>query len=504
MNEQDRASAKSREAAQLNEAGEQCFTAGDFSGALQHFHQALILSPQDALTLNNIGVVLSKTGNSEKAFHILAQANATWPQDGRVLSNFMQVASIGQRLPEMMPRIYSYLAENYDEGVVASFIDNRTSLPKESRRHHQPLQKRLVVFVANKPISREAKLAFGLKRAGFDVVLICREEPNFTAADYFSGVHRYRTSDEALAMALSYNPWVYHIFANWNYEMPALFIRKRPGTIVLDDYDVMAGMVKKDFVHRTYPGNLALERFCLDNADGLCCRSLEQRYGRRFLGYRFRGKVLFLTDCCWASTEEPPLQVDKIDDGSIHVVYSGNMSPDITGPYNYHFDLAALLSKNRIHYHIYPFSTWHLTSFVPHLNAHMAANGGDTAYVHIHQPVPSDRLIGEIARYHYGVHLMWPNPRSRETDFPYEQRGFDYGSSNKIFDYIDARLSILVHRGRLQRFLVERYRNGKAIASLEDVLVTAVPKPPRVPKSYQLDANVQRLIRFYRSLNPAA
>ena len=48
-----------------------------------------------------------------------------------------------------------------------------------------------------------------------------------------------------------------------------MLIHNKLGKIVFDDYDVMAGMVKENFVRKRYPDNLELERFCLENADGL-------------------------------------------------------------------------------------------------------------------------------------------------------------------------------------------------------------------------------------------
>lgn len=492
----------SQEIKRLNDAGTQLFHQGDMRGAFEHFSNAISIFPESAVTLNNLGLIYWHTGNKEKAYATLRRAMDINPSDPEIVTNFGTIAKACGMAQEFTRLFLDRAANAYDNESTGAYIDialsdHRPPLKTTPTDHHQPRQ---VVFIANKPISREGKLAWGLKKAGFNVVLLHSEASNFDAPRYCSEVHQYHTPTQALELAQRYNPIAYHIFATWNYEMPALLTRYKPGKIVIDDYDVMAGMVKNDVARKKYPGNIELERFCLENADGICCRSLEAQYAKRHLGYAYKGKRLFLLDGCWYDRTTALERTPKIRDGHLHFVYCGNMSTEITGPYDYHQDVALLLSKHQIHYHIYPYYEHCRTILKDKFRHYLLENGGNPEYVHLHHPVASDHLIREISRYHYGLHLMWPNPIANPDDYPYELRGFDFGSTNKIFDYIDAGLPIFVHRGRLQKFLVERYGNGKGIRALEDILVNTIPESPPVPYAFQIEPNIRRLIRFYENL----
>ena len=166
----------------------------------------------------------------------------------------------------------------------------------------QPRTPRHVVFISDLPRSREVKLAYGLSQAGWQVTLLYKELPTFDATRYFADSQQYQEPWEALKLAACYTPVAYHVFSNWNFNVAATLIRYKPGKIVFDDYDVMAGVVKDDFLHKNYPGQLELERSCLENADGLCCRGLELQYAKRHLNYNppivsffFRSTVGILT-----------------------------------------------------------------------------------------------------------------------------------------------------------------------------------------------------------------
>ncbi len=485
----------------LNDAGTRLFAAGDFQGAYHQFRRALEHNPASAVTLNNIGITFWHTGRKEAAYQTLCKAMMANPSDREIVTSCGSVAKAIGKVDEFSRLFLTHAARCYDNDCMGVYIDivlsAKGARPTDRSSQQRPNQ---VVFLANKPLSREAKLAFGLKQAGFEVVLIHHEATNYDPSRYFSETIRYQTPDQAVELAQRFNPKVYHVFATWNYVMPALMVRNKPGKIVIDDYDVMAGMVKDRVARRDYPGNLELERFCLENADGLCCRSLEPRFAKKNMGYRYKGKSLFLLDGCWSNTAYAENPIPKIDDGHIHIVYCGNISPDLTGPYDYHHYVALLLSRHRIHYHIYPYYAHYTPILQAKYRDFLMKKGGDPGYLHIHYPLPADRLIREISRYHYALHLMWPNPEANPDDFPYEPRGFDYGSTNKIFDYFDAGLPVFVHPGRLQKFLVQRYGNGRAISDLPELVVDTVPDPLPVPAAYRMAPNIKRLVRFYEQL----
>jgi len=375
-----------------------------------------------------------------------------------------------------------------------------------------PRTPRQVVFVSDLPRSREAKLAYGLQQAGWQVVMLHCNAPTFDANKYCVEVQQYRNRWEALLLAARYTPVVYHVFSCWKFDVAATFIRYKPGKIVFDDYDVMAGMVKEDFARKHYPGQIELERFCLENADGLCCRSLETQYAKCYMGYKYRGKRIFFLDCCWDFADVSPSGV-KSPDGEIHVIYCGNFAVEKYLPENdpkgYQLWLVQSFAKQGIHYHLYP--------------PHYKVRRGDfeekfseyvtlaerTPFFHLHRSIASDNLVREIAQYDFGILILSRKINGVETE-AYAITKYDYAVSNKIFDYLDAGLLIIMGQDMFLHFIASRY--GTSIDA-KTVLMAIDKKALRkaispamkarvaaVKFAYSIRRNVGRLVDFYLAL----
>lgn len=366
----------------------------------------------------------------------------------------------------------------------------------------RPLTPRQVVFVSDFPCSREAKLAYGLQQVGWEVILLYGKGPNFDAIKYFKEIQQYRNRWEALNLAARYTPVVYHVFSRWYFDTAATLVRYRPGKIVFDDYDVMAGMLTEEHLDKyNNREKLEQERYCLENADGLCCRSLETQYAKRHLGYRFRGKRLLLLDCCWADgvCSYPPAAVQE---GDLHVAYSGNLPvADPADPEdiseNIHYEVAALLSRHRVHYHVYPSDRRLAEMCAPRILNYLAAHG-DPSYVHIHEPCSADDLTAELSHYHCGLHVLPLNVEGYMRQ--YTQEKFRYSTTNKIFDYLDAGLFVVIHPGAFQRFLVRRYRVGSSVSRVSELVSALRPNGVTIPDAFRLATNIGRLTKFYSSL----
>src|SRR4051794_6565288 len=63
---------------------------------------------------------------------------------------------------------------------------------------------RLVVFIADYPRGRVAKLAFALRQCGWRVVLLYKHKSIFDTAAYFDEVVRYTDAWQALTLATRY------------------------------------------------------------------------------------------------------------------------------------------------------------------------------------------------------------------------------------------------------------------------------------------------------------
>lgn len=67
--------------------------------------------------------------------------------------------------------------------------------------------------------------------------------------------------------------------------------------LVFDQYDIGNEMYTEKYIYAT-PENLADERYCLENADGLCFRGYEQEYLIEKMGYKMQGKMIQFFDYC--------------------------------------------------------------------------------------------------------------------------------------------------------------------------------------------------------------
>jgi hypothetical protein len=356
-----------------------------------------------------------------------------------------------------------------------------------------------VVFVSDRPLAREAKLAWGLQRAGWEVVLLCGQPPAFDAGALCSAVHPYRDYREAVEIARRYAPLVYHVFSCWSFDVAAALLRNGLGPIVHDDYDVMAGLLRDEVAMRNSPGQKQLERYCLEKAHGHCCRSLESQIARHRLGYRMDAPRILITDMCWGHGAPDVAKLSSLD-GELHVVYCGNVfngPPEAQGDNNFHYLTAATLSRRGAHYHLYPSSRELAEIYRAHLPRYMAEHGAPE-YAHVHDPVPCDRLVAELAQYDLGVQILSRNVEMSETDPTYHREKATYAAANKVFDYADAGIPVVIHGGMFQRAIVRRYRLGRSIGSIDEIADAPVGERVEPPAALTVEANVARLARFYR------
>lgn len=382
-------------------------------------------------------------------------------------------------------------------GALCHLTQKMRAISAAKKAAHRPRTLRQVVFVSDRVNARQLKMAWGLHQAGWQVILLHRETLGFDAGKDFSELCQYHTRWEVLWSAAHYTPMVYHVFSSWNFDVAATLIRYKPGKVVFDDYDLLTGMVKEEIIRR-YPGQLELEQYCLANADGLCCRGMHTQYLKRYLGYRPPKRILF-PEHCWAAVESQRTQ--KRTDG-VHIVYVGNLELDPDSPTSFQYQLAALLSSNSIHFHIYPAFPECAAMLQPIMAQHLA-KFGNPDFVHIHDTVPPNKLIDELAEYHYGIIISTDKIDYHDEHSTYYQHVSDYITANKVFDYMDAGLFIFTQGGRWLRRLVERHGNGKVVQCLQDIVTyckQASFVSPAIPNSYRLLSNIGRLTEFYVSL----
>lgn len=372
-----------------------------------------------------------------------------------------------------------------------------------------PRDESLVVLITVWAGPRVAKVAQALQAAGKRVVLVHKHEPTFSP-DFIDECRTFQTPADAVELACSYQPLAFHCFGKWDFLTTALMCFYKPGRVVFDNYDVLNGIV----IERPdgfYMQHLPLEKYCMETADGLVCRCLEPQAFRRW--QRRQGvtdrvpRLLFLDGC---SNSEETLSLPRRLPDEPHIVYIGNINPASVkeeDPFNYHFWLADICRQQRVHYHVYP----PLETLTAHLDAfaHYFELDRENPYFHFDRPIPSDMLAQELSRYDFGLLILSRDVKGLANE-SYTAEKYDVCIGNKVFDYFDAGLPILVHPGRFTSFIAKRY-GGAVDVSVDDLLdlrrfLQSLPfgrlrTGAMVSRhQYTVTSQGQRLVAFYESL----
>ncbi len=365
--------------------------------------------------------------------------------------------------------------------------------------------KKQIVLVTDIPYPREAKIAYSLKENGWNVVLLYKTEPTFDIIPYCSTVYNYSCNDEAYKFALQFEPVIYHLFSRWNYDLAAMFIRNRPGKIVFDTYDLMAGMVKVDFLEKNYPGQLKLERYCLENADGICCRSIETQYAKQKMGYKFKGKRIFFPEYCWNKYD---MAIRKNFNGRVSIAMVGNLNIDerydINDSRNCHLKLAIQLSNHNITSYLYKQNI--SPASIERVKDKIRGNSN----IIIGNITPS-KLIDVLSYCHGGL-IAAASDILEQPDPNYCLRKKHYGMGNKAFDYIDAGVAIIMDDSSnfLYR-LIKRHTTvfdfrsfmlniDSYLDKLREYLVVNEKDLYKIRDKLSMKKQIGRLITFYETI----
>ncbi|TAN45977.1 MAG: hypothetical protein EPN22_00485 [Nitrospirae bacterium] len=110
VDQQPAMSALLKEAALLNQQGEELFNNGDVSGALERFIRARTVAPDFAATYNNLGVVYWQTGQAQRSIEYFTEGLSLEPHNRDLIINFGQVLTETERHKEAKGLYEHYLA----------------------------------------------------------------------------------------------------------------------------------------------------------------------------------------------------------------------------------------------------------------------------------------------------------------------------------------------------------------------------------------------------------
>jgi hypothetical protein len=355
-----------------------------------------------------------------------------------------------------------------------------------------------VVFVSQHPKIREAKLAAGLRRLGWEVVLLHHHAFNGDATKYFDHVQRFETPLEAVFLSASTGADLFHVFSPAVDAVALAMLEHRPGRIIVDIVDVFDGMIYD------CPALMPAQRYCLQSADAIVMRDLQPVYAARRGEYNLPEHRIFFPEYCWGL---PRPEVERIDD-EIHAVQIGYIEMPQNGEVTElgYSDIFTKLVEGGIHVHLYKHM---LNAGSPEDHfAEFLELGHRTGRMHVHETVPVHAVHDELVKYDIGMnvtaHLLSDRPVRRAKN---DANIISCGSARNT-DYMDALLPVMTTSNlRFQQFLLRRYSMAinctrELLASPREALAKYRGQHVRdylhaKMQPFTIDAQTWRLAEFY-------
>jgi Flp pilus assembly protein TadD len=492
------------------ELGRAFYLAGQAGAAEATLLRSTEMAPTWAAIPCLLAVLYWRQGKIDEAFQYIRKALTLDAGDPEVVTDYALIQSEAAGPEAAVDLLEQHLAL-YDNPPVRSALEairqkaQSSSIPftPAVRRRSEP---RLAVFVGNWPRSRHAKIAYGLRSAGWQTVLLCQDTFGSDMTPYFDEIKYYKDEWQALALAATYSPRVFHAFSIWSDKTSVAMVKHKPGKVVYDYYDIVEGI-------QTAEHEVPAQRYCIENADGLCCRDLRPRWVSRASGYQLPAHRILFPDYCWDRPDDHGAIEPEPESDGLHVVSCGSFAIEKLGQADGGFlAIAERLAEQEIHFHIYPTP---LQSLVGDLQfedifSDYIALSRRTPFFHFHRPLPERDLMRELPRYHLGVAvshaLIYGEPLKR-----YAPEQLRCCVSARIFDYLDAGLPILMNKAlSFQFFLMSRH--GVGIDATADLLAHAAErlkpfvspefkaKARQARSAYGVRRQIGRLIKLYEAL----
>ena len=315
---------------------------------------------------------------------------------------------------------------------------------------------------------------------------------------------------EFVHYAREFDATVFHVFCSQNYDASTALILNGIGPVVVDCYDQFHGMFNDSYFQTRpqFKEQVPLERFVLENADGVCCRNLMLQYAKP--AYKISAPTLFYPEYCWNS-KHPHRSVKLHEhDGELHVLYAGSVvlkTKDGAFTFESYHWLAEVLCQLNIHFHIYP--TIDPAEFDEMLNEFTRMQR-EMHYFHYHEPVFGDEWLAELSQYDVGIAFSFPETEELpEKMFTTAASKSMYAS--KITDYLDAGVVTLTNSGCLLGWLTKRYGIGDCVdwkgvhdpefwRSLSERVLNGKFGLTTARSNWSISQHTQRLADYYDSV----
>ncbi len=506
---------------------------------LQEAHQLLdecaATSPENPVILE-LGVKiiyrLHASGQKDVAMQLISSLCATMVHNPCVAAAFLEITAMEKGIDEVLPHLNQFLCiskdpceftrrlvrilKKYGRDDLALHVAQasiRGKADDELRRVVVNLKqttrgtaqnKKLVVFVEPMPRARTMKIAGALRKQGWETILIHNSEVHFDPSNFYNHMLRYTTQSDALAKAVEFNPRVYHVVSGHADENAVAFIKEKIGKIVFDPYDTVEGLIKQDYIRQI----AQMQRFCIENADAICCRDLRPLHLKRALGYNLPKARIFFPDYCNVVRGPAPTLTSPSDE--IHVAFAGSI---VTSKHGHEpdwgiLDVGKALANDKVHMHIYPSQSCVHSNTFKTLFSEYFEYSATNPYFHFHDCLPMDQLVEGLRKYHFAFLGTWDLIFGKSNP-AYTRAAHRLCLSARLIDYIEAGLpSIIPSQLNTMHHLAARMGVGvtatpELFARPREALsqILRDQKLPgameRAQHAYHIDRHIGRLIQFY-------
>jgi hypothetical protein len=367
---------------------------------------------------------------------------------------------------------------------------------------------RRVVFVSERPSVREAKLAFGLKRAGWDVILLHRSGPGAADPGDFCETVEFSSPWQAVEHAHHAGASLFHVFAPNCDDTCLRLVDHKPGRVIIDFHDHMFSAADGlPEMQRKYAVDIDNQRHCLERADAVCCRDLQMQYRRAFTRIARGRPIICFPEYCWNIHPLP----EKPQNSDIHIVQVGWMGFETRGEHDagcLHVLREFVEAGCFVHIYLHPAYPHIGSAAYNSLFADYLDLASKTGRVVIHPTVSPQELVSELTPYNYGFGMS----NALTFDMPWRShnpRRFPYCGASRMFDYLDAGLGMLVNRELA--FMLRTFRpfhvmrDGTELVRAKRLRAALAERPTRqlvleARAALSIDRQIGRLTRFYESL----
>lgn len=376
-----------------------------------------------------------------------------------------------------------------------------------------PKNEKRVVFVIDHRSPRVYKIMRELYKNGWEIISFCRikrgkagikiDEEIF---QYSSKVEQYISAHGALYRCRRHSGGLFHVFCCFTYDVPVLLIKKGVGKVIFDSYDGHAGFRAGWNKTKRNLKTAEKEKFCLENADGLTCRSLETQYNKWHMGYQFKGKRLLFLDYC--STEDGRyLREHKLNETPTFFYANGLPDeincPDI--PEACVTETARILSEHGCKFIYYCSDSKVNAELMDHYTKAFEA----IPNAEIHERVPYAEMLKVMQQCDFaifpvrGTYKDWSN-YNQASSWNYYTK-YIYGFANKYFDAIETGLPMV---GYLLKRNVQMLKHcgvvccsvddlGDKIDYLKENYAKLQGDIVKNIEKFSIEKNIKRLIDFY-------